>query len=130
MKLSSVAYGRYRRVEIDACPTCDVDLPIDRNGLNRRVVPSRLRHHREHVTAKKTTDATMSRDNTRGMRVAVEGCGHGTLHAIYASVAKSCESKGWPDVDVLIIGGDFQVSSTRTAHHLDWLTLIVSPQCI
>ena len=45
----------------------------------------------------------------QGLRIAVEGCGHGVLHAIYASVAKACEVKGWPDVDLLIIGGDFQV---------------------
>ncbi|KAF2637052.1 DBR1-domain-containing protein [Massarina eburnea CBS 473.64] len=43
-----------------------------------------------------------------GLRIAVEGCGHGTLHEIYASVKKSCELKGWPGVDLLIIGGDFQ----------------------
>ncbi|KAF1956249.1 lariat debranching enzyme [Byssothecium circinans] len=42
------------------------------------------------------------------LRIAVEGCGHGTLHEIYASVKKSCELKGWPGVDLLIIGGDFQ----------------------
>ncbi|KAF3359499.1 Putative D-xylulose kinase A [Verticillium dahliae VDG1] len=45
---------------------------------------------------------------TQGVRVAVEGCGHGTLNAIYAAVAKSCEARGWDGVDVLIIGGDFQ----------------------
>lgn len=44
----------------------------------------------------------------QGLRIAVEGCGHGVLHEIYASVAKACELKGWPDVDLLIIGGDFQ----------------------
>lgn len=49
----------------------------------------------------------------QGLRIAVEGCGHGVLHEIYASVAKSCELKGWPGVDLLIIGGDFQV---RTLH--------------
>ncbi|KAI8936562.1 hypothetical protein NX059_006963 [Plenodomus lindquistii] len=43
-----------------------------------------------------------------GLRIAVEGCGHGVLHEIYASVAKACELKGWPGVDLLIIGGDFQ----------------------
>ena len=46
----------------------------------------------------------------KGLRVAVEGCGHGTLHNIYASIAKSCEAKSWNGVDLLIIGGDFQVS--------------------
>ncbi|KAF4123861.1 lariat debranching enzyme [Geosmithia morbida] len=44
----------------------------------------------------------------QGVRIAVEGCGHGTLDAIYASVAKSCEVRGWDGVDLLIIGGDFQ----------------------
>lgn len=36
--------------------------------------------------------------------------GHGTLDAIYSAVAKSCEVRGWDGVDLLIIGGDFQVS--------------------
>ena len=35
--------------------------------------------------------------------------GHGTLHAIYASVEEGCKAKGWDTVDLLIIGGDFQV---------------------
>ncbi|KAF2739990.1 DBR1-domain-containing protein [Polyplosphaeria fusca] len=45
---------------------------------------------------------------TNGLRIAVEGCGHGTLHAIYASIDQSCKLKGWDGVDLLIIGGDFQ----------------------
>jgi hypothetical protein len=63
-----------------------------------------------------------------GVRIAVEGCVcsdhsstilwcswltinqcHGTLHAIYASIERACAIKGWPGVDLLIIGGDFQV---------------------
>ncbi|KAL0638342.1 lariat debranching enzyme [Maublancomyces gigas] len=44
----------------------------------------------------------------RPLRVAVEGCGHGTLNAIYESIRKSCEINKWPGVDLLIIGGDFQ----------------------
>lgn len=36
--------------------------------------------------------------------------GHGTLHAIYASIRKSCEVNQWKGIDLLIIGGDFQVS--------------------
>ncbi|TPX18016.1 uncharacterized protein E0L32_011927 [Thyridium curvatum] len=44
----------------------------------------------------------------QGVRVAVEGCGHGTLHAIYAAVEASSKARGWDGVDVLIIGGDFQ----------------------
>ncbi|KAF2747251.1 DBR1-domain-containing protein [Sporormia fimetaria CBS 119925] len=54
--------------------------------------------------------------NTQGLRIAVEGCGHGTLHSIYASVAKACELKQWPGVDLVIIGGDFQ--AVRNAHDL------------
>ncbi|KIW82152.1 hypothetical protein Z517_05179 [Fonsecaea pedrosoi CBS 271.37] len=52
-----------------------------------------------------------------GVRVAVEGCGHGTLHAIYASVEESCRVKGWDGVDLLIIGGDFQ--AVRNQHDLN-----------
>ena len=61
-----------------------------------------------------------------GVRIAVEGCvrvtilphhnilahqhqGHGTLHTIYASIERACAVKDWPGVDLLIIGGDFQV---------------------
>jgi len=46
---------------------------------------------------------------SQGLRVAIEGCGHGVLHSIYASVTQACQEKGWPGVDLLIIGGDFQV---------------------
>lgn len=35
--------------------------------------------------------------------------GHGTLNAIYAATTKACEARNWAGVDVLIIGGDFQV---------------------
>ncbi|KAN0119729.1 DBR1 domain containing protein [Hyaloscypha variabilis] len=53
-----------------------------------------------------------------GLRIAVEGCGHGTLHAIYASVKKACETRGWDSVDLLIIGGDFQACYFRNAQDL------------
>lgn len=56
-----------------------------------------------------------------GVRLAIEGCGHGTLHAIYASIAKACEVKGWPGVDLLIIGGDFQ--SVRNAYDLNCVAM-------
>ncbi|KAI6709080.1 hypothetical protein JHW43_008390 [Diplocarpon mali] len=52
----------------------------------------------------------------QGLRIAVEGCGHGTLDAIYASVGKACKVRGWDSVDLLIIGGDFQ--SVRNASDL------------
>ncbi|ESZ96721.1 hypothetical protein SBOR_2865 [Sclerotinia borealis F-4128] len=51
-----------------------------------------------------------------GLRIAVEGCGHGTLNAIYASIEKACEARGWDGVDLLIIGGDFQ--AVRNANDL------------
>jgi len=55
--------------------------------------------------------------SSQALRIAVEGCvsfagwthtnsdtfwqGHGTLDAIYASVQKSCEVRGWDGVDLL-----------------------------
>ncbi|KAH0145873.1 DBR1-domain-containing protein, partial [Aureobasidium melanogenum] len=56
-----------------------------------------------------------------GVRIAVEGCGHGTLHAIYASIERACAVKGWSGVDLLIIGGDFQ--SVRNAHDLQCVSM-------
>ncbi|KAK0272511.1 lariat debranching enzyme [Friedmanniomyces endolithicus] len=56
-----------------------------------------------------------------GIRLAIEGCGHGTLHAIYASVEEARRRKGWPDVDLLIIGGDFQ--SVRNAYDLNCVSM-------
>lgn len=56
-----------------------------------------------------------------GVRLAIEGCGHGTLHAIYASVTEACKQKGWPGVDLLIIGGDFQ--AVRNAYDLNCVNM-------
>ncbi|KAK0651677.1 lariat debranching enzyme, C-terminal domain-containing protein [Cercophora newfieldiana] len=50
---------------------------------------------------------------SRGVRIAVEGCGHGTLNAIYAAVDRSCKERGWDGVDALIIGGDFQACRNK-----------------
>ncbi|KAL2011040.1 hypothetical protein VTN00DRAFT_3758 [Thermoascus crustaceus] len=36
------------------------------------------------------------------LRVALEGCGHGMLHNIYASVKRSAELKGWDGVDLAV----------------------------
>ena len=44
--------------------------------------------------------------------------GHGTLHTIYASINSSCEKMGWDGVDLVIIGGDFQVSLNLPARTL------------
>ncbi|KAF1981239.1 lariat debranching enzyme [Aulographum hederae CBS 113979] len=58
-----------------------------------------------------------------GVRVAVEGCGHGTLHSIYASIDAACKIKGWHGVDLLIIGGDFQ--AVRNALDLNCMSVPV-----
>ncbi|EMC91530.1 hypothetical protein BAUCODRAFT_79502 [Baudoinia panamericana UAMH 10762] len=63
--------------------------------------------------------AELSEEND--IRLAIEGCGHGTLHAIYASVAEACNVKGWPSVDLLVIGGDFQ--SVRNAYDLNCVSM-------
>lgn len=36
--------------------------------------------------------------------------GHGCLNDIYSSIEKAAILKGWNGVDLVIIGGDFQVS--------------------
>ena len=40
--------------------------------------------------------------------------GHGTLHAIYASIEKTCHINEWDGVDLVIVGGDFQVRDARS----------------
>jgi lariat debranching enzyme len=42
------------------------------------------------------------------MKIAVEGCCHGELDAIYASLTRLQREKS-QQVDLLLIGGDFQV---------------------
>ncbi|KAK4662506.1 lariat debranching enzyme [Podospora pseudopauciseta] len=49
-----------------------------------------------------------SKMSDKSLRVAIEGCGHGTLNAIYSTITASCKERSWDGVDVLIIGGDFQ----------------------
>ncbi|KAF2145400.1 uncharacterized protein K452DRAFT_295045 [Aplosporella prunicola CBS 121167] len=56
-----------------------------------------------------------------GVRIAIEGCGHGTLHSIYASVDAACQKKRWDGVDLLIIGGDFQ--AVRNAQDLNCMAV-------
>jgi hypothetical protein len=81
-----------------------------------------------------------------GLRIAVEGCvclpqwivrhgpnffdqGHGTLDAIYASVATASKARGWDGVDLLIIGGDFQVPVGNAGSRLDTDTPKGSTKC-
>jgi lariat debranching enzyme len=66
-----------------------------------------------------STNIELKEEN--GVRLAIEGCGHGTLHAIYASIEQACKVKGWPGVDLLIIGGDFQ--SVRNAYDLNCVAM-------
>jgi hypothetical protein len=44
----------------------------------------------------------------QAMKIAVEGCCHGELDAIYASLSR-LEREHSQKVDLLLIGGDFQV---------------------
>ncbi|CAK7272479.1 lariat debranching enzyme [Sporothrix epigloea] len=55
------------------------------------------------------------------VRLAIEGCGHGTLDAIYGAVDASCDKRGWSGVDLVIIGGDFQ--ATRNAEDLNLMSV-------
>ncbi|KAI1258709.1 lariat debranching enzyme, C-terminal domain-containing protein [Xylariaceae sp. FL1019] len=43
-----------------------------------------------------------------GVRVAIQGCGHGQLNTIYKSVQGAALKRGWDTVDLVIVGGDFQ----------------------
>ncbi|ERS94943.1 hypothetical protein HMPREF1624_08654 [Sporothrix schenckii ATCC 58251] len=56
-----------------------------------------------------------------GVRVAIEGCGHGALDAIYGAIDASCAERGWDGVDLVIIGGDFQ--ATRNASDLNLMSV-------
>ncbi|KAK3343876.1 lariat debranching enzyme, C-terminal domain-containing protein [Lasiosphaeria hispida] len=60
---------------------------------------------------------------SQGVRIAVEGCGHGTLNAIYAAVERSCKERDWDGVELLIIGGDFQ--AVRNAADLSVMSVPV-----
>lgn len=75
-------------------------------------------------------------EEVQGLRIAIEGCvcvkisscdlltpyqGHGTLNAIYAAVEKACQVRGWDGVDLLIIGGDFQVCRNPEPDMEHWL---------
>ncbi|KAA8565519.1 hypothetical protein EYC84_009376 [Monilinia fructicola] len=77
---------------------------------------------------KKLPNMAASIQEVNGLRIAVEGCGHGTLNAIYASIEKACEARSWDGVDLLIIGGDFQYGMRTISHGLKkapYLTIFV-----
>ncbi|KAJ6183902.1 hypothetical protein N7519_005203 [Penicillium mononematosum] len=50
------------------------------------------------------------------VRIAVEGCGHGSLNDIYETVDRKAAEKGWDSVDLVIIGGDFQFKQIGDFH--------------
>jgi len=52
--------------------------------------------------------------NKSSMKIAIEGCCHGELDAIYASLSR-LESQHSQKVDLLLIGGDFQVGPISSA---------------
>ncbi|KAF3904668.1 hypothetical protein ABW21_db0207788 [Orbilia brochopaga] len=52
---------------------------------------------------------------SRGLRVAIQGCGHGMLDQIYATIEQACHANSYT-VDLLIICGDFQ--ATRNSRDL------------
>ncbi|KAK6524494.1 hypothetical protein TWF281_011401 [Arthrobotrys megalospora] len=58
-----------------------------------------------------------------GLRVAIQGCGHGMLDQIYATIEQACRIHSYT-VDILIICGDFQaVRNSR-----DLLSMSVPPK--
>ncbi|OTB12055.1 hypothetical protein K445DRAFT_321545 [Daldinia sp. EC12] len=71
-------------------------------------------HTKTSKHTKYSKSRAMEEDNLyeteEGVRIAYEGCGHGTLDAIYFSVTTSAKQRGWNGVDLLIIGGDFQAA--------------------
>ncbi|KAK6540442.1 hypothetical protein TWF694_009237 [Orbilia ellipsospora] len=60
---------------------------------------------------------------SKGLRVAIQGCGHGMLDGIYATIEQACHLNDYT-VDLLIICGDFQaVRNSR-----DLLTMACPPK--
>lgn len=53
-----------------------------------------------------------------GIRVVTVGCGHGLLHQIYEDIARAAAERGWDNVDLVIIGGDFQVSISSFGEYI------------
>ena len=59
--------------------------------------------HRAHTAPESCTAA-----DVHSMQIAVEGCCHGELDNIYATI-RQLDAQGQPKIDLLIICGDFQV---------------------
>jgi hypothetical protein len=72
-----------------------------------------------------------SEEAIRRPRIAVVGCGHGGLDTIYADVAAKCQTQGTSisDLDLIIICGDFQVSSSLVVQAFLMLTITSRPGC-
>jgi hypothetical protein len=72
-----------------------------------------------------------SEEAFRRSRIAVVGCGHGGLDTIYADLAVKCQTqrRNVSDLDLLIICGDFQVSSFLVVQAFSRLTIASRPGC-
>ncbi|KIW63847.1 hypothetical protein PV04_08819 [Phialophora macrospora] len=99
----SSSLRRLARLFCHSSPNYRIQRPRSKNVLARSVSNpwSNLAHPKGKMSGGEE-------QKSPGVRIAVEGCGHGTLHAIYASIEQACKVKGWDGVDLLIIGGDFQ----------------------
>ncbi|KAI0884928.1 lariat debranching enzyme, C-terminal domain-containing protein [Annulohypoxylon maeteangense] len=86
-----------------------------------RTSPFRRRLFSTTPNNQKTQPKIKGRDMDQGVRVAIAGCGHGTLDALYASAQASCEARGWDNLDIFIIGGDFQ--AVRNAKDLSVMSV-------
>ncbi|QSZ36142.1 hypothetical protein DSL72_007267 [Monilinia vaccinii-corymbosi] len=86
------------------------------HGNHGYIVIRKLSYKESFKELKKLPNMAASIQEVNGLRIAVEGCGHGTLNAIYTSIEGACEARSWDGVDLLIIGGDFQ--AVRNANDL------------
>lgn len=57
------------------------------------------------------------------MRIAIEGCSHGSLHAIYSTIA-AADARTNTTTDLLLLCGDFQ--AIRNVH--DFSSMAVPPK--
>ncbi|ODH20001.1 hypothetical protein ACO22_06017 [Paracoccidioides brasiliensis] len=84
-------------------------------GTRPQLGTTKNRHQHSRLLRMQSSNASQR------LRVALEGCGHGKLHDIYASVNKAAKLKGWNRVDLLIIGGDFQ--AVRNSYDLSCMSV-------
>ncbi|KAI1210793.1 lariat debranching enzyme, C-terminal domain-containing protein [Annulohypoxylon truncatum] len=98
------------------CTTILKSTTVETNLFRRRLFSTT-----PNIQEKKEKDKKKKRDMDRSLRIAVAGCGHGTLDALYASAQASCEARGWDNLDLFIVGGDFQ--AVRNAKDLSVMSV-------